>query len=658
MTIGGVRGKAIKTGGAGGSFSREDLAWLAQNGTLYGDPGLVTRGLTATGGVISDYTVGPVVYRAHVFTSSGTFDVTGPGIFGDTVDYLVVGGGGGGAGWVGGGGGGGAIQYKESHPVTVNPYAVTIGAGGYGGEYPGPSPLSDATSGGSSSIAFPATITAAGGGGGGGFNNSGDPRPGLAGGSGGGGGGCQPGQSVGGPGTGSGDPGGTGTDDESPTNGWGNDGGSGYPGPAYAGGGGAGAGANGTTAPGPAGGAGGAGLQYTTANGTATYYGGGGGGCGNSPGGEGPGGDGGGGDGGATNSAPDREGDNAVASTGGGGGGSRDSVGTNGGSGIVVVRYQIVELTGSAKATGGAISFYGDKTIHTFTGSGTFTTPASFSETVEYIVIGGGGSGGSGSANTNTGGGGGGAGTYRTASVPVSGPFAAAVTIGAGGGANYGSLGSQGGTTTLALPSSVASPGGGYGYPGPTPGYDGGSSGGTSSQSTTASGDPFPGTIGATPTSGWGHIGNNAPADPAYNGGGGGGAGGAAPPQPGGNLSPGGIGIQMPATFRDPVSGVGAPGPTSPTVTGADTSGKYYVAGGGGGSAGYPQPGGTQPKGGDGGFGGGGDGGGIDPTGNSYNGNGSNAIPNTGSGGGGGPTGDNTFAGGGGSGIVLIAYPT
>ena len=29
----------------------------------------------ATGGVISDYVVGSDVYRAHVFTSSGTFDV-------------------------------------------------------------------------------------------------------------------------------------------------------------------------------------------------------------------------------------------------------------------------------------------------------------------------------------------------------------------------------------------------------------------------------------------------------------------------------------------------------------------------------------------------------------------------------------------------------
>ena len=178
------------------------------------------------------------------------------------------------------------------------------------------------------------------------------------------------------------------------------------------------------------------------------------------------------------------------------------------------------------------------------------------------------------------------------------------------------------------------------------------------------SGDPFPGTIGTTPTSGWGHIGNNAPSTPAYNGGGGGGAGGAAPPQPGANMSPGGLGIQIPSTFRDPASTVGAPGPTSPGVTGADTSGKYYVAGGGGGSAGYPQPSpGTAPKGGDGGgpggpYAGAGNGGGIDPNGNSFTGNGSSALENTGSGGGGGPTGANTYSGSGGSGIVIIAYPT
>ena len=65
----------------------------------------IPSGLTATGGVISDYTDGPAVYRAHIFTSSGTFSVTAPGTFGDTVEYLVVAGGGGGGADDGGGGG-------------------------------------------------------------------------------------------------------------------------------------------------------------------------------------------------------------------------------------------------------------------------------------------------------------------------------------------------------------------------------------------------------------------------------------------------------------------------------------------------------------------------------------------------------------------------
>ena len=54
-------------------------------------------GHTATGGVISDYVVGSDVYRAHVFTSSGTFDVQTLGST-STVDITTVAGGGGGSG--------------------------------------------------------------------------------------------------------------------------------------------------------------------------------------------------------------------------------------------------------------------------------------------------------------------------------------------------------------------------------------------------------------------------------------------------------------------------------------------------------------------------------------------------------------------------------
>ena len=126
---------------------------------------------------------------------------------------------------------------------------------------------------------------------------------------------------------------------------------------------------------------------------------------------------------------------NGVAGTGGGGGGGAgDNPGQQlfvgqGGSGLVVVRYQIGSVqTNTAKATGGSISFYNNKTIHTFTNSGTMDFPSSFSETVEYVVIGGGGSGGYDI------GGGGGAGGYLTGTTPISGPAPGrTVTVGAGG---------------------------------------------------------------------------------------------------------------------------------------------------------------------------------------------------------------------------------
>ena len=81
------------------------------------------QGIQATGGIINDYSVGSDLYRAHIFTSSGAFNVTG--LFSndpdlpDTVDYLVVGGGGGG-GYAqqgdggGGGGGAGAVRYATT----------------------------------------------------------------------------------------------------------------------------------------------------------------------------------------------------------------------------------------------------------------------------------------------------------------------------------------------------------------------------------------------------------------------------------------------------------------------------------------------------------------------------------------------------------------
>ena len=92
------------------------------NGLITGGPSGIP-GMTASGGVISDYTdPGPgTVYRAHVFTSSGTFTVTDLGLIGTTVEYLVVAGGGGGGSHttVGGGGAGGVrtcLLYTSPSP--------------------------------------------------------------------------------------------------------------------------------------------------------------------------------------------------------------------------------------------------------------------------------------------------------------------------------------------------------------------------------------------------------------------------------------------------------------------------------------------------------------------------------------------------------------
>ena len=51
---------------------------FVRSGTDAVTPAPVTSGLTATGGVISDYTDpgSGAIYRAHIFTSSGTFSVS------------------------------------------------------------------------------------------------------------------------------------------------------------------------------------------------------------------------------------------------------------------------------------------------------------------------------------------------------------------------------------------------------------------------------------------------------------------------------------------------------------------------------------------------------------------------------------------------------
>ena len=77
--------------------------------------------MSATGGTIGDYVSGSDIYRAHVFTTSGTFAVTELSTtFPNGIEYLVVaGGGGGGDDDAGGGGAGGFRTNLTGHPVKA-----------------------------------------------------------------------------------------------------------------------------------------------------------------------------------------------------------------------------------------------------------------------------------------------------------------------------------------------------------------------------------------------------------------------------------------------------------------------------------------------------------------------------------------------------------
>ena len=619
------------------------------------DAGDTLATLEATGGIINEYADGAFNYRSHTFTSSGTFEITTLDYTGlGKCDIFLIGGGGGGAF---GGGGGGAAGYLRSQDSALgsvpgpNVFTVTIGGGGAGGNN---APEQEGIVGGDTVLSNPsnADILTSKGGGGGRKGGGAQPAATAAGGS---GGGC-----------GHNTPGGTPQANNGPatqpsytsplpainstiTQNVGYAGGG--PGPGnYTGGGGGGAAAVGGAAqPGPGYNDGGAGLSNTDqfGPGTPMMYGGGGGGgvwpSGSSTGGSGIG-------GGNTSS---QQGTDAVQSTGSGGGGGSGNgsyyEGGQGSSGTAIIRYKIGSL-GTAKASGGNISFYGGKTIHIFNSSGTFSTSSPFSETVEYVVVGGGGGG---AAYI---GGGGGAGGYRTGTTPVSGANSLAVTIGSGGPGGYGGINTPGTNGNPSSWNSIVGSGGGYGARAysTTAGGAGGSGGGGSVA-------PGPGSGGAgnqggfTPPEG-NPGGTGSPTVNAASGGGGGaGGGGYNGNHPSGG--DGGIGVQIPATFHDPAQapsnttnpfswqrggGLGTPGP----------AGAYYVAGGGG-AGNYNGP--SNPEGHAYGGAGGGGKGARSQTLPSFQ---TSGIMNTGSGGGGATTIEPQRGGQGGSGIVLLAYPT
>ena len=594
-------------------------------------------GHDASGGSIVEYKDGNNTYRSHIFTGSGTFTVTALSpTYPAHVDYVVVGGGGGSSGAVpyGASGGGGGGGYKSTgpegpggpaggsasptFPISTSPgsYTVTIGAGGAKG-----GSESTAGSDGGNTEFYSTPV------------GPGHPTGVISHGGGKGAMGPPVGNRSGSQATGGGNAahmGGTPTPvpaypDEGYGGGYGNPSGN-----IYAGGGGGGTASGGTTGagwPGPHayrragfggdgkatvlalgpgmpwsfGQGGGGGLGIEPAENSKSYCGGFGGDTGRN-----------GGNGGERSMYLGEPGFANTGCGGGGGGFARALYpsptwerGGSGGSGCCIVRYQIAGPTANlsdtniaAKATGGAISYYNNKVIHTFTASGTFDAkPAvdggvALGIPVSYVVIAGGGSGGAYAA------GGGGAGGVLTNIPSLTDPNPGGVvaqpaltcpagtswtvTIGGGGAgvSNNGDDGNQGSNSVFG-PQTAIGGGKGGGYPGDPANQTGGSGGGGAHHGPSDDN----GGAGTANQGRMGGAGNQSGLDGA--GGGGGGAyyrGFSGHPMARNYGGDGGIGIQLPADFRNPGAlwkgGAGGSAPDNP-----DMSSNWCFAGGGGGGS-------------------------------------------------------------------------
>lgn len=678
--------------------------------------------IVATGGFISDYEdpASPGVYwRSHTFTSSGTFYVSSvgdPAVHGPeavTVEYLVVG---------GGGGGGGNVSFS---PYPWSGYKFGYRGGSSEFDASGPTPISSTGGGGGavypSNPSTPADHMDGGSGGGGSSGPTLDPggsgtaNQGYPGGVGyfnapnrfraGGGGGAGGDGYYGGPSATAGTlngttgMGGAGLYTEALDGGSiGLAGGGSYGGRnQYEGHGMENYGPNGVY------GGGGGGSALSGRDGIRNTGGGGGG--GDIGGGAGGGGGGAGGyrssisgelSGGGASSEPVfivNSGTSYSVTVGAGGYGSSYIYpgpeapvgdiyggGGRGGSGVVCVRYKISELGESIsyKASGGQVYQWvapassplsdgsTSVTVHVFASSGTFVTPSSFSETCEYVILGGGGGGGSGGSAEGSGGGG--AGGYLTGTTPIGSNQTINVTVGSGGrGGQYdaGVAATPGGNSAFGpVGSRILSYGGGKGGEGITqpannPAAHGGSGGGRGAINSgvigyglnpTTPAPVIPSFPAYTPGTTQGYPGG---AYNSYAGGGGGGASGAgADGVASGDGGPGGPGIRLPATFQNPAGVPYALGYTGPGGTG------FWVAGGGGGGTyapGSPVTGGGRGGGPGGPFAGAGNGGRTDATPRNSSG-GCPAKMFSGSGGGGNAYHVDGYHGG--SGLVLIAYPS
>lgn len=263
-------------------------------------------------------------------------------------------------------------------------------------------------------------------------------------------------------------------------------------------------------------------------------------------------------------------------------------------------------------ATGGTISYVPGYTVHTFTGSGTFTP--NYPMKVDVVVVGGGGAGGTGEANlAGDGAGGGGAGGYvYSTGVTVSG--ATTVTIGPGGQTP------KADGTQSAFGAVTAAGGGGGGNDGlvaAATGDNGGSGGGAANryEGATSGGSASP--------AGQGNGGGNATASytTQRGGSGGGGAGAIGTTRSSAAGGKGGDGLV------NPITGTGLAGGGGGGASNGNTAG---AAGGGGGGPGGSN---TTP--------------------------GTDGTANTGGGGGGGGAKATTggVPGKGGSGVVIVRYP-
>jgi hypothetical protein len=284
-----------------------------------------------------------------------------------SVDYLVVGGGGGGGFGAGGGGGGGG-GLRTAAGYAINPgvlYTVTVGLGGLASAE-SPYPAATGTPNPGNPSAF-GPITAAGGGGG-----APNYTPGGQGGSG----------ATGGGGSTYASSGGAGTSPYINYAGYGGNGSLGYaggngrygltPSDPTAGGGGGGMGSAGNSIDVQGNGNGGAGLS-SSYSGTATTYSGGGGGGSyyhrTNPTNPAIGRDG-GADGSKTGTPANAE---ANRGGGGGGGGGPAFAGSNGGSGVVIIRYLDTYAPASATTGSPTVTVSGGYRIYKWTTSGSIT---------------------------------------------------------------------------------------------------------------------------------------------------------------------------------------------------------------------------------------------------------------------------------------------